>query len=258
MQVKLINNEGQQLDLPFTLSWTDTNTTKEVPIIERATGDGASRAGKERVVSREFTISGPIYKYPRRDIRDKLDEIIEFMRFTPVRVYQQDYDERFIYAFPQGDSRSWTDNRKELDLDIPFIAPDPYFYSGTHIQNNIVVLNTDNDFERIISIETDGTVVSFPKIELEITEGSSSTLEIYNLSTGSFINFDRELTADDTVVIESDQPIVQINEENALNDINDEFLLHGFFLESEENNIEFTSETEIKFDSKITYRSRWL
>ena len=298
MQVKLVNNEGQELDLPFTLSWTDTDTTKEVPTIERATGDGAARAGKERVASREFTISGPIYKYPRHDIKDKLDEIIEFMRFTPIRVYQQDYDERFIYAFPQGDSRSWTDNRKELDLDIPFIAPDPYFYSEDElgVDDEYVVSYTyelgaamepeprfiqpfmpaeEETYYEVdvwipdtlhLDIDNPGSYEAYPEITLIAKSfgGNNTVLNpvIENKTTGSIIEFQQEILSGESVVIDSDNVEVSFQGQNVLNQVNDDFLLYKFFFEAGNNELEISWDADVdasaRIELQIKYRARWL
>ena len=146
MAVKLINNQGEELILPFQFSWTDIPRSINVPRSEMATGDGTRRAGKETVEEFSFTVEGTIWDIDRAENIDQRDGIADFIQHTPIRVYQLPEDDRFVYAHVQSFDQNWQDERTQLDLSISFVALDPFFYSHEEYGVDSVIM-TDYTFE---------------------------------------------------------------------------------------------------------------
>jgi len=284
MAVKLINNNDDELILPFQFSWTDIPREINVPRSEMATGDGTRRAGKETIEEFSFTVEGTIWDIDRAENIDERDGIADFIQYTPIRVYQLPEDDRFVYAHVQNFNQNWQDERTQLDLSISFVALDPFFYSDDeHVIDSAMM--TDYAFElgtvamtpeprfiqpfmpveeedyfpvsvwipEQIHLDFDnlGNRVVYPIIEIEtqstLDNNITKNIIIENKTTGSIIELEETFEEGKTIEIATninDELLVSVDDENNLNIANDEFLINSFFFATGNNEIEIRWEED--------------
>ena len=153
----------------------------------------------------------------------------------PIEVYRQHYHDRFLRSYALGGPQDWLDAGAELQLRVPMIALDPYWY-GQEVEVTV------SDTQTII---VDGNAPTMPLIT---TTGSVSSLTASNLLTGKAFT-----VTGTTGVIEVDnaEHAVTVDGINRLDLVNGDWLLYGFELLPGQNII--TTNTPIT----VTYRPRW-
>ena len=233
--IRLTNALGAEKILPLTMSFRRVPLDIEVPSQPLFGLDGDVVTGKPTLRPRQFTLDGGIYHPNKEHIRQELDSILSFLMHPPVEVYRQHYHDRFLKAYPMGGLQDWLDAGAELQLRIPMVALDPYWY-GQEVE--VVVSDAQ-------VIEVDGTAPTYPLIT---TAGSVSNLTVSNLLTGKEF-----AVAGATGVIEVDNAdhTVTVDGINRLDLVNEDWFLAGFDLLPGENQI--TTNTPIT----LTYRPRW-
>ncbi len=232
--IRLINAAGAQITLPPTMFLSKVPFDLYLGVQRLYGKNGAVVTGKSTLMPREFSLEGRIY-YPndKERIRMEADELLLFLMSPPIKVYQGD---RFLHSYPLGAPQHWIDGGIELDLQIPMIAPDPYWY-GDEISLTISSAQT---------IEVTGNAVAVPFIE---TTSSMPDLSVKNSHTGQEIKI---LGANGKVEIDNFNHSITVDGERRVDLGNDEWLVHGFSLLPGENLI--TTNKEIK----LIYRPRWL
>jgi len=233
--IRLTNALGAEKVLPLTMSFRRVHFDIDVPSQPLLGLDGDVVTGKSTLRPRQFTLEGGIYHRDKGRIRQELDSILSFLMHPPVEVYRQHYHDRFLRAYPMGTVQDWLDAGAELQLRIPMVAPDPYWYG----QEVIVELNGT----QVITV--DGTAPACPLIK---TACSVTGLMVVNGATGQEI-----LVEGETGVIEVDSYnyTVTVDDVSRLDLVNDDWLLAGFELVPGQN--ELMTNTPIT----LTYRPRW-
>jgi phage-related protein len=233
--IRLTNALGAEKILPLTMSFRRVPLEIDVPSQPLYGRDGDVRTGKTTLRPRQFTLEGSIY-YPNKErIRQELDGLLSFLMQAPIEVYRQHHHDRFLRACPLGTPQEWIDLGAELSLQIPMVAPDPYWY-GQEVTETITGTQT---------ITVDGTAPTHPLIA---TTGPVSNLTVYNALTGKSIVIDG---ATGIVEVDNDQFAVTVSGANRLDLVNENWLLHGWELLPGDNVI--TTNTPIT----LTYRPRW-
>jgi len=233
--VRLTNALGAEKVLPRTMSFRRVPLDIEVPSQPLYGLDGDVRTGKTTLRPRQFVLEGSIY-YPNKErIRQELDSILSFLMHPPVEVYRQHYHDRFLKAYPMGGLQDWLDAGAELQLRIPMVALDPYWY-GQEVEMTVTGTQT---------ITVDGTAPTHPFIA---TTGPVSNLTVYNALTGKDIVVNG---ATGIVEVDNAQFTVSVSGTNRLDLINENWLLYGWELLPGDNVI--TTNTPIT----VTYRPRW-
>ena len=233
--VRLTNALGAEKVLPLTMSFRRVPLDIEVPSQPLYGRDGDVRTGKTTLRTRQFVLEGSIY-YPNKErIRQELDSILSFLMHPPVEVYRQRYHDRFLKAYPMGGLQDWLDAGSELQLRIPMVALDPYWY-GQEVE--VQVSGTQ-------VIEVDGTAPAYPVIT---TVGSVSGLTISNALTEQTITI---TDADGVVKVDCYDYTVTADGVPCLNLVNENWLVEGFQLRPGQNEITTTAPIT------ITYRPRW-
>ncbi len=233
--IKLTNALGAEKVLPLTMFFKRVPLEIEVPSQPLFGLDGDVVTGKPTLRPRQFVLDGRIY-YPDKDrIERELDSLLSLLMKPPIEVYRQHYHDRFLRAYPLGAPQDWIDDGAELGLQIPMIAPDPYWY-GPEV--TVQVSGTQ-------VLQVDGTAPTYPLIT---TAGSVSSLVVSNALTGKEF-----AVAGATGVIEVDNAdhIVTVDGINRLDLVNEDWFLAGFDLLPGHNQI--TTNTPIT----VTYRPRW-
>ncbi len=235
--IKLTNSIGAEKTLPLTMSFRRVPLEIDVPSQLLYGLDGDVVTGKPTLRPRQFTLEGGIYHSNKEHIRQELDGILSFLMQMPLKVYRQHYHDRYLLAYPQGAAQDWLDAGAELQLRIPMIAFDPYWY-GPEVTANVSGTQ---------AITVDGNAPAIPFIQ---TTGSASSLTVTNQTTGKQIAVSG---ASGIIKVDSsDNRLVTIDGEERLDLANDEWVLWGFELLPGENQISTNRAI------KITYRPRWL
>ena len=233
--IKLVNRVGAERRLPPTILFKRVPFAIHVPHQAILGGDGAVQTGKATVQPRQFSLEGRIYYPDRARIRQELDELLPFLMQAPIEVYRHHEDTRCLTAYPLGAPQDWIDEGAELELQVPMIALDPYWY-GPEVTVQVSGTQT---------ITVEGTAPTYPLIT---TAGSVSNLTVSNLLTGKEF-----AVAGATGVIEVDNAdhTVTVDGINRLDLVNEDWFLAGFDLLPGQNQI--TTNTPIT----LTYRPRW-
>jgi len=233
--IRLTNALGAEKILPLTMSFRRVPLDIEVPSQPLFGLDGDVVTGKPTLRPRQFTLEGRIYHRDKEHIRQELDSILSFLMHPPIEVYRLHYHDRFLRAHALGAPQDWIDLGAELGLQIPMVAPDPYWY-GQEVTETITGTQT---------ITVDGTAPTHPLI---VTTGPVSNLTVYNALTGKSVVVDG---ATGIVEVDNDQFAVTVSGTNRLDLVNENWLLHGWELLPGDNVI--TTNTPIT----LTYRPRW-
>ncbi len=232
--IKLVNATGAEKILPETIIFRTVPLTLNVPIQQLVGMDGGIQTGKTTIQPRQFQLEGRIYYPDKEKIGQVFDALLSFLMHPPIEVYRLNEHDRFLIAHPQGAPHSWIDLDKELELTIPMIALDPYWY-GPEV--TVQVSGTQ-------MVDVDGSAPVSPFVR---TTGSVAGLTLINRTNGN------ELVVTGTGVIEVDNAdfTCRVNGENRLDAVNPEWLILGFRLLPGENQIETNRAIE------IVYRPRW-
>ena len=233
--IRLTNALGAEKILPLTMFFKRVPLEIDVPTQPLYRLDGDVVTGKPTLRPRQFVLDGRIY-YPDKDrIERELDSLLSLLMKPPIEVYRQHYHDRFLRAYPLGAPQDWIDGGAELALQIPMVAPDPYWY-GPEVE--VTVSGT-----QVITV--DGTAPACPLIK---TASSVIGLMVVNVTTDQEI-----LVEGETGVIEVDSYnyTVTVDDVSRLDLVNDDWLLAGFELVPGQN--ELMTTTPIT----LTYRPRW-
>ena len=234
--IRLTNALGAEKILPLTIFFKRVPLEIDVPTQPLYRLDGDVVTGKPTLRPRQFVLDGRIYYPGDKDrIERELDSILSFLMYPPVEVYREHHHDRCLIAYPLGAPQDWIDGGAELALQIPMVAPDPYWYG----QEVVVELNGT----QVITV--DGTAPVCPLIK---TTSSVIGLMVVNVTTDQEI-----LVEGETGVIEVDSYnyTVTVDGVSRLDLVNDDWLLTGFELVPGQN--ELITTTPIT----LTYRPRW-
>jgi phage-related protein len=236
--IRLTNALGAEKILPLTMFFKRVPLEIDVPTQPLLGLDGGVVTGKPTLRPRQFTLEGRIYHPGDKErIRQDLDALLAFLMHPPIEVYREHHHDRCLIAYPLGAPQDWIDRGAELALQIPMVAPDPYWY-GPEVE--VTVSGTQ-------TLTVGGTAPTYPLIT---TAGSVSRLVVSNALTG------QEFTVTGaTGVIEVDcdkrNMSVTVDGANRVDLIDDDWVLHSWALLPGENQI--TTNTPIT----LTYRPRW-
>lgn len=248
--VKLYNALDESIIMPLTMSWTTLSRGRRVPITEILAGGGVL-SGEEKPEVRTFSVSGSIYYQNYSEMRSFLDDLLLFLENSPIRVYQDETDNRFIYARLLSATDNWLDNRAELELTLEFIASDPYFYSVEHVE---IQQLTNSPLE--FPVYVGGNLDVYPFILINKNSGTLESLEIENLTTSRNIKFTENISSD--ITIDNKNILVLAGDTSILSEVNTEWLVDTITLSPGENNIKITSDGTFDYTVYIKWRSKWL
>ena len=232
---KLNNAFGQEKTLPIAMRWRRVPLEIEVPSQPLHGRDGEVVTGKPRRRPRAFTLEGSIYHPDKSQIEQEADALLAFLMQMPVKVYRQHYHDRYLLAYPQGAAQDWLDAGAELQLKIPMVALDPYWY-GPEVELTLSGTQT---------ITVAGNAPAIPFIR---TTGSASGLTVSNQTTGRQVVVSG---ASGVIGVDNVNHVVTIDGAERLDLVNDEWVLYGFELIPGDNLI--STSTQIT----MTYRPRW-
>jgi len=191
--------------------------------------------GKPRRRPRAFTLEGSIYHPDKSQIEQEADALLAFLMQMPVKVYRQHYHDRYLLAYPQGAAQDWLAAGAELQLKIPMVALDPYWY-GPEVELTLSGTQT---------ITVAGNAPAIPFIR---TTGSASGLTVSNQTTGRQVVVSG---ASGVIGVDNVNHVVTIDGAERLDLVNDEWVLYGFELIPGDNLISTSAQIT------MTYRPRW-
>ena len=235
--IKLINRQGAQMILPATIIFKRVPLAIDVPSQPLYGRDGAVKTGKSTIQPRQFSLEGRIYYPDRARIRQELDELLPFLMQAPIEVYRHHEDTRCLTAYPLGAPQDWIDEGAELELQVPMIALDPYWY-GPEV--TVTVTGTQ-------AIEVGGSAPTFPVVR---TEGAEAAVTVTNTTTGQSIVI-TGLSVAGVIEIDCANFTVTVGGAGALDHVNESWFASGFELRPGENEITTTKPIE------LVYRPQW-
>lgn len=248
--IRLANKLGATLNLPSTISFRQVPLVMSVPTAPNAHGDGSVVVGRCRVEPRQFTLSGSIYYPDRQQIRDFADALLQFLQHPPIEVYKWAApDSRRLYAYPLGAAQDWMDAGAELVVNIPMVAPDPYWYGNETEYTEPAASQW--------SVDVDGTAPTYPVVTIRLT-AAGGPLVIRHMGTGRLIDIVGSYEPGDVVRVDTAtfRSVLQSEgiETPIIDRLGDEFVAHGFALSPGANALQYTGP-----DAGVTlsWRPRW-
>lgn len=245
--VRLANRLGATLELPVTISWRRVPLAITVPTVVNAHGHGAVVVGSSRIELRQFTLSGSIYYPSRGAIREAADELLAFLQHPPIEVFKWPGDERRLFAWPQGVAQEWVDAGAELVIDIPMVAPDPFWYGAQ------VVVSQPNASQWTVTVA--GNAPARPAVTFSITSAGSG---ITFTGPGGVIVLEGDYLSGDVVTVDTaryEAMLTRGAETELINDqFSDEYVADGFELVPGENALMYQGPAATV---TLTYRPRW-
>lgn len=230
--IKLVNSKGVVKNLPLTLSFRRVPLDFDIPNQPLFGRDGAVKTGKHTIRERQFTLEGGLYQ----NTRQELDNLLSFLMQSPIKVYRQDYHDRYLIAEPLGAQQDWANLDAEVMLRIPMVALDPYWHGDE-------VTETFNDTK---TITVDGTTPTLPKIT---TTGSVSSLQVTNQTTGQSFGASG---SSGVYTVDNKNFDFKVGGTSRMDMVSDTWLIRGFELVPGDNQISTSQQI------KLSYSPRWL
>lgn len=228
--IRITNALGVEKTLPLTMSFKRVPLDIDVPTQPLFGLDGDVVTGKPTLRPRQFTLEGGLYRPNKHQIEQDLDDLLAFLIHAPVDVYRQHWHNRFLRAHPLGALQDWLDAGAELQIRIPMIALDPYWYGD---KESVTITGTD-------AVYVYGNAPSYPIVK---TTGSATNLVITHEKTGKTI----EVTGAGVIEVDCADLTVKINDESRLDKVNDEFKLNLWELVPGENIITTSHPITVRF-----------
>ena len=243
--IKLINGASEEMTLPWTLMVQDASFQKSVPYSLRTGMDGGVRTGYETMRPREITIKGelaegiddgytPVVIDDRRETIAHRDALMAFLLHSPISIYRNSQDERFIYGYLQSDSVEWIWLGQQLRMSLTFVCPDPFWYGDevtTSAPGTITVLG------------------SAPSLPVVTFSGLGTVASLVNVSTSQTLSLSNDI-AMGNVVVDCKEFTAKSGTTNVANYMTDTFVSGGFELIPGDNVLTGTA-------ASVKYRPRW-
>lgn len=257
MMIRLINAAGAMLDLPDTISWRSVPLGVTVPQLVLAGRPGAAHPGEDVVNARSFELRGSIYHPDPAQIRTMYDTLAAFLQQSPHQVYQHHTDTRFLVARWAGAPQDWIDARRELQLRIPMVALDPYWYDEERTSEETITASPHE-----WTVESIGSVEACPVVRFEFGAACSDPW-IEHVETGQAVGLSGVLESGDALVFDGlryTATLIRAGlEEPVLDRAIERWLRGGFALQPGTNTLRFLASGEtIDVTARLTWRPRWL
>lgn len=246
----MYNSSDESITMPLTMSLDTFNRGRRVPITNIMAGGGVL-SGEEKLEVKNFSVTGSIYYQNYADMRAFYDELLVFLEDSPIRIYQDETDSRFIYARCTNVKDTWLDGRAELELTLDFVASDPYFYSIEHIDTQSFT-SSPKEF----TIYVGGNVNTYPVILVNKNSGTIVDLKIENLTNSRSIIFSGNITS--SIVIDNKNLMVLAGSSSILSTVDTEWLINSLFLQTGANVIKVTGTGTFNYTVITKWRSKWL
>lgn len=247
--IRLANKLGATLNLPSTISFRQVPLVMSVPTAPNAHGDGSVVVGRCRVEPRQFTLSGSIYYPDRQQIRDFADALLQFLQHPPIEVYKWAApDSRRLYAYPLGAAQDWMDAGAELVVNIPMVAPDPYWYGNETVSHRPA--------SGAWTVDVDGTAPTHPVMTVHVTGSSSSAIVVSG--PGGVLQVAGPWQSGDVLHVDTEAFTATLTRGGttspAVDRLSNEFVADGFELLPGANTLTYTGPNA---SVSVTYRPRW-
>lgn len=248
--VVLTNSKSASLTLPLTMSVQKMNFNKEVPIT-RITGDGGILSGDQTFSIREIVVSGAIFLGSKEANREYYDNLLKFMKYQPIEINRG--NSRNILGYLKSVGFNGMDGDEELEVSFAFTAPDPFFY-GDLVTEEQEGLSGGESF----TIDNEGAYRSYPIISITINSGVAVDLNLSS-DAGYEVEVTGTFVIDDVIIIDCKKMTATLNGDSIIGSLGDDFLVNGFALEPEDNELTFSvASGTFEADVVVEYRERWI
>lgn len=248
--LKMYNASDESITMPLTMALDTFSRGRRVPISEIMSGGGVL-SGEEKLEVKNFSINGSVYYQDYSVMRTFLDDLLIFLEDSPIRVYQDEADSRFIYARCTNLQDVWMDGRAELELKIDFIASDPYFYSIEHVDTQSFTASP-----KTFTLYVGGNVDIFPTFLVYKNSGTIVDLTITNTRNSKSIVFSEDIT--DDIMIDNKNLMVVSGTSSILSYVGTDWLLNSLDLKSGDNILTITGTGTFDYSVVTKWRSKWL
>lgn len=220
----LVNARGDQFELPLGLAVHGFNRLFRVPTVE--TRSGVVITGKPTTRATTGAIRGTIVTPTRADAAAWLDNFLAFLHATPLHLHQTDTASRFLEVFVQSIDDASTVVARSVSINVALVAPDPLWHGVADTHTEVI-----DPFSTSFVINVGGSAVTHPTISIE-GGGSGNTaptkIALSNTTTGRTVTYNPALPNGYTLELDSAKRIARIGNAGVLNDIEPDFLIHGF------------------------------
>ena len=237
---RIVNALGAQFELNF-LRLTTIPLDFNVPLVNVNEKSGEVLSGKITTNTRRINIRGPIYDVNSEQIRNEVNSLLTVIQHPPLQVFF-DYEGRFIFAYPLSIPQNWRGYRKDVNIPLQLICPNPFFYGSLIEETDPIELNNE------------GNSPVKPVIEVDFSY-SGSSIEIENETNDNIITIEHDFEEADLLVIDNENFVIELNGENIMNSVDDDWLINGFVLSPGNNELSYTGpEADVTYE----YRPKWL
>lgn len=289
--IKLVNRLGAQKVLPVTFSLSQVPLDIQVPYQPLYGRPGAVKTGKSTMSPRQFTLQGTVINRNKQDTRQELDALLPFLMEPPIEVYRHHEDTRFLRAHPVGAPQDWLTGDAEVQLRVPMIVLDPYWYGAQEqelTEDHVAVYDytlgglldpevrwiyppfmpaAEEIYKSVdvwlpqpiqFPLENQGNVEVHPIITITGRSFGGLTKiinpKLSNLTNGQWVKYSGTLLNGQSVIFDTDNFTVVRAGNNELGNVNAEFLLSGWQLEPGTNELQIEWDADPLASGKIGLR----
>lgn len=242
------------MTLPPTLFIRGFNRPASVSITEGPGGNAVTRPSVLRPVTGALT--GTLVAASYAAAQAKLDDLLTFLAAGPIKVRLHGSTGRYLLCHVENTS-DLAQVARAAEVNVNLIAPDPLWHgaAGSHAQEVTASLLN-------ISITVGGNAVTHPVIRLlGRTSGSNPSRQpsITNAATGRTVTWIGNLSNGQTLTLNSEARLAHRGMAGVLNNMNSDYLVHGFPLAPGVNNLTVTLATPsapVRFE--LDWIERWL
>ena len=250
MTIQLWNTASAHLELPNGIAWRDIDRRMNVPW-ERLDGPGAVESGKSTMEPRRFELRGSIWYPDNALVETARDDILAFLRLAPIDIARYQGADRTIRAIPTGIPERWLNLRTELQLRIPFVAVDPYFYGALYDETEEIT-STPHTW----TIPAAGNENVEPVVTFIIEGGAAEDIELSNGDQS--IELEGEWADGTEIVVDNARYLVTVDDLPAMEHATQDWLLDGFVVGPDDTELTFTADSLSSVHVTTRYRPRWI
>lgn len=250
----LENALGQTMVLPRTLFIRGFNRPITTGIVEGETGNVIARPSVRRPVTGALTgtLTGSSYA----DARSKLDDLLSFLSAGPIKIRLHGPTDRYLLCLVENIADTHPVARA-AQVNVALTAPDPLWHGAETSHAQEVTSSPLN-----LSITVGGNAVTHPVIRLlgRSSGGNPSRQpSITNAATGRTLTWVGDLSSGQVLTLDSEARLAHRGSAGVLDNMNSDYLLHGFPLAPGVNNLTVTLATPsapVRFE--LDWIERWL
>ena len=247
--VFLTRFSGATYTPPRSLTVHGFSRPRVVPLIDLAGRDGAVVSRRSQLEPRRGALQGTLRAATWTDAQALLNALLAAMQDAPLQLRLGSATGRFITVWPENVDDTATTRPAWLTVNVPLVAPDPYFYAHAETWDSLGAASQ--------SVWNAGDAIVEPLIRIVGGTGSASAITIGNTTTGQSVTFSGTVSAGQVLLIDPVRRTATRAGVGVLTLMNQPFRVSGFRLNPGANTIT-RSFTGAVTGFHLVYRARWL